>query len=80
MVVYMNDMCEGCAEEYEEGFIVEIKPFRMDHKGNIHYGCVHQTDAMDEEIIEKSEALCDMCKLNEHCQHNYDIECEEAKR
>ena len=29
-------------------------------------------------FIEESETLCDMCKLNEHCQHNYDIECEEA--
>ena len=26
------------------------------------------------------ETLCDICKHNEHCQHNYDSECQEAER
>ena len=29
-------------------------------------------------ILKGLEALCDICKLNEHCQHNYDYECREA--
>ena len=29
-------------------------------------------------IEEKEQRLCDICKLNDHCQHNYDYECKEA--
>ena len=28
----------------------------------------------------EDETLCDICKLNEYCQHNYDNECQEAER
>ena len=29
-------------------------------------------------IIEKEEEICQICLLNEHCQHNFDFECKEA--
>jgi len=33
-------------------------------------------------FIEEKEQrdLCNICKLNEYCQHNYDYECLEAQR
>ncbi|KKL65297.1 hypothetical protein LCGC14_2156410 [marine sediment metagenome] len=29
-------------------------------------------------FIEERETLCDICKLDEYCQHNFDYECKET--
>lgn len=42
MTKYLNDVCEECLEEHNNGFIIEIIAYRTDKKGCTHYGCRHQ--------------------------------------
>ena len=48
-----------------------------------HYWPCNIVECEDHEKCEdrfRDETLCDICKLNEYCQHNYDNECQESER
>ena len=54
----------------------------MDHK-KYHYGPIEDSETgemLGWEAIANKVSICNLCKLNDTCQHNFDYECIKANK